>query len=154
MVKPMTEESYSLQSSTGYWVTRLARALEADLEKRLAAHDVTRASWAGLSAILHHGKKTPAALALFIGIDRAAITRHLDRIEKQGLVVRDRSPADRRSIDLRLTAKGERLVPKIAADSKATNAKFTAGLTQSESDTIQTIIQKMLSNSDVMSADI
>lgn len=150
----MTEETYSLQSSTGYWVTRLARTIEADLERRLAVHEVTRASWAVLSAMLHHGKMTPAELATFIGIDRAAITRHLDRIEKQGLIVRDRSSADRRSINVRLTAKGERLVPKIAADSKATNDKFTAGLTQSESNSIQAIIQKMLSNSDVAPADI
>lgn len=154
MVEPMTEETYSLQSSTGYWVTRLARALEADLEERLAAYEITRASWAVLSAILHHGKTTPAALASFIGIDRAAVTRHLDRIEKQGLVVRDRSPADRRSINLKLTVKGKRLVPKIAADSKATNAKFTAGLTRSETDTIQAMMKKMLSNCDVVPADI
>ena len=57
----MSENSHSLQSSTGYWVTRLARAFEADLEKRLAVHDVTRASWAVLSAILHHDKTAAAA---------------------------------------------------------------------------------------------
>ena len=83
----MPEETYSLQSSTGYWVTRLTRAIEADFEARLKKHNVTRASWGILSAIKHHDVTTPAALASFIDIDRAAITRHLDRIEKQGLII-------------------------------------------------------------------
>jgi DNA-binding MarR family transcriptional regulator len=150
----MTDEAYSLRSSTGYWVTRLARSLEADLEKRLAAHEVTRASWAVLSAIQHHDKTTPATLASFIGIDRAAITRHLDRLEKQKLVQRDRCTTDRRTVNLNLTPKGGRLVLKLAAESIATNAKFTASLTQSENDALQATIQKMLSTIDTVPADL
>lgn len=150
----MPEKSHSLQSSTGYWVTRLARAFEADLEKRLAVHKVTRASWAVLSAIQHHGKTTPAALASFIEIDRAAITRHLDRLEKQELIQRRQSSTDRRAVNIELTQKGSSLIPELAAESLATNAKFTAGLAQSENDTLQAIIKKMLSNSDVVIADL
>ena len=150
----MPENSHSLQSSTGYWVTQLARAFEGDLEKRIAVHKITRASWAVLSAIQHHDKTSPAALASFIGIDRAAITRHLDRLEKQGLVQRLQSTADRRVVNLKLTQKGLNLLPELAAKSVATNAKFAAGLVQSENDTVQAIIQKMLLNSDADIADL
>ena len=151
---PLPEKFHSLQSSAGYWLTRLARAFEEDLEKRLAVHDVTRASWAVLSAIQHHGKNTPAALASFIGIDRAAITRHLDRLEKQELVQRHHSSTDRRVVNLKLTQKGLMLVSELATESLATNAKFTAGLDQSEIDAVQVIIEKMLSNSDAVVADL
>jgi len=150
----MSEKPYSLRSSTGYWVTRLSRALEVNLEKRLAVHKVTRASWAVLSAIQHHDKTTPAALASFIGIDRAAITRHLDRLEKQGLVQRCRSTTDRRVVNIKLTQKGFNLIPELATESVATNTKFAAGLTQSENDTVQAIIKKMLLNNDAVIADL
>lgn len=150
----MKEKTYSLQSSTGYWVTRLARTIEADFEARLEKHNVTRASWAVLSAIRHHDITTPAALASFIGIDRAAITRQLDRIEKQGLIIRDRSSSDRRSVNLKLTPEGERLVPELGAESMAANAKFAASLTESENDTIQVIIRRMLANSDAVVPDL
>lgn len=153
-MQPVTEETYSLQSSMGYWVTRLARAFEADFEMRLADHNMTRASWAVLSAIFHHDKTTPADLAAFIGIDGAAITRHLDRIVKQGLITRRRSAKDRRSINLKVTAKGAALVPKIAAYSMATNEKFLTGLSRSEKEAMQSIMRKMLSNSDVVPADL
>jgi len=144
-----TQEQYSVESSTGYCVTRLARAMESDFETRLEAHGVTRATCAILHAIFHDKKNTPTALASFIGIDGAAITRHLDRIQKQGLVVREHSTTDRRSVNLKLTRKGSRLVPELVAKSKATNAKFLEGLTRPESEGLQQIIRKMLSNCDV-----
>ena len=150
----MPKEPHSIVTSTGYWVNLLARAIEADIEKQLAVHEVTRASWAVMSAIQHHDKTSPAILASFIGIDRAAITRHLDRLVKQGLVERRHSSVDRRAVNLKLTQKGLILIPKLVAASVATNAKFTAGLVQSENDTVQAIIKKMLSNGDGVIADL
>lgn len=150
----MTNEPYSIHTSVGYWITRLARAMEAHFEESLRAHDMTRASWAVLSAIFHDDKTTPAELAEFVGIDGAAITRHLDRLEKQGLMVRDRSSADRRSINLRLTSKGEHLVPEIVTASMATNAAFTGNLNPSEIGALQQTVQKMLSAMDGTVADI
>lgn len=149
----MKKNPDSLHSSAGYWVTRLARAIEADFEARLKAHNVTRVSWAVLSAIKHHDQTTPAALSSFLGIDRAAITRHLDRIEERGLIIRDRSSSDRRSVNIKLTSEGERLVPELAAKSRAANEKFAVSLTQSETDTLLALIRRMLANSDVVVPD-
>ena len=62
--------------------------MERDFEKRLKPLGITRGGYAVLSAI-HHDKKTrPAALAAFLGLDGAAITRYLDGIEEQGLIER------------------------------------------------------------------
>ena len=154
MTKTPNDDDYSIMSSTGYWVTLLAKSIDYDLEERLKVHGVTRATWALLSAIFHHKKTTPVALASFIGIDGAAITRHLDRIEKQGLILRERSVADRRSVNLKLTRKGLDLLPKLVAESKATNQKFQAGFTSTEIKGIQRAIRKLLSNSDVVPLDI
>jgi DNA-binding MarR family transcriptional regulator len=144
----------SIHSSTGYWVTRLARAMEHDFENRLSVHGVSRAACAILNAITNDRKTTPASLASFIGIDPAAMTRHLDLLEKQGLLVRERSTADRRVVNLKLTGKGARLVPKLVADSRATNAKFLAGLTSAEKKGLRKTIQKMLTNDDLEPVDL
>jgi MarR family transcriptional regulator for hemolysin len=154
MPKTPNDDDYTIMSSTGYWVALLAKSIERDLEERLEAHGVTRATWAVLSAIFHHKKTTPAALASFVGIDGAAITRHLDRIEKRGLVLRERSVADRRSVNLKLTRKGLSFLPKLVAESKATNQKFQAGCTATEIKGIQRAIRKLLSNGHVVPLDI
>lgn len=133
----------------GYWVTLLARTIEADFEERLAPYGVTRASWAVLSAIAHHDKTTPAELAAFVGVDGAAITRQLDRLSKQGLISRRRGTSDRRSVTVKISAKGADIIPKIAADSIATNEKFLSGISKSEVEAMQRVIEKMLSNGSV-----
>ena len=148
------ENKISIQTSTGSWITLLARAMEAEFESRLAQYGITRASAAVLSAVHFDDIDTPAALATFIGIDGAAITRHLDRIEKQGFIRRTQNPNDRRSIILKLTSKGERLAPKVTKESNATNAKFTTNLTASENTDIQNLVRKMLLNSDSKPTDI
>ena len=154
MPKTSSDDDYTIKSSTGYWVKLLAKSMEYDLEERLKVHGVTRATWAILSAIFDHNKTTPAALASFIGIDGAAITRHLDRIEKQGFILRERSVADRRSVNLKLTRNGSSLLPKLVAESKATNQKFQAGFTATEIKGVQRTIRKLLSNGHVVPLDI
>ena len=138
----------------GFWITRLARTMEQDFEKRLQASGITRGAYAVLSAIHHDKKATPAELANFLGIDGAAITRHLDRIEKMGLIQRKPSATDRRSVDIGLTPKGVRTVRRGRADSEATNRKFTEGLTPAQADELRSTIRTMLANANQPITDI
>ena len=147
-------EHKSIQDSTGYWVTRLAQSMEQDFAKRLQSIEITRSAYAVLSAIHHDKKASPAEIANFLGIDGAAITRHLDRNEKQGLIKRTPSTTDRRSINIGLTEEGTRVVRRGRADSQATNEKFTAGLSAAEIDHLQSTIRAMLANEEEPVADI
>ena len=144
----------SIKASTGYWVTRLARTMERDFEKRLEPLGVTRGAYALLSAIHQENKTRPAELATFLGIDGAAVTRHLDRIEKRGLIKRKPNPRDRRATDIELTAEGRRVVLEGQAGSMATNAKFTAGLTETEVNQFETVIRVMLAETDAAISDV
>ncbi len=128
--------------------------MEHDFEKRLQAIGITRSAYAVLSAIHHDKKATPAEIANFLGIDGAAVTRHLDRIEKQGLIKRTPSATDRRSIDITLTREGVRTVRRGRADSEATNKKFTECLSAAEVGQFQSTIQTMLADASQAVADI
>jgi DNA-binding MarR family transcriptional regulator len=128
--------------------------MEQDFEKRLQAHRITRGAYAVLSAIHHDNKATPAELANFLGVDGAAVTRNLDRMEEHGLVRRTRSATDRRSIDISLTREGTRVVQHGRADSMATNKKFTQGLTEAEIEKLRSAIQTMLANANDAVPDI
>ncbi len=70
--------------------------MEGDFEKRLKVHGVSHATCAILNAVKNDDKTTPASLTSFIAIDAASITRHLDRLEGQELLLRERSTTDRR----------------------------------------------------------
>ena len=136
----------SIHQSLGYWTSLAARAMEAEFNKRLARFGITRVAWAVLGAIHYDEKSTPSELAEFLRIDRAAITRLLDKLEQQGLITRRRAGEDRRSVSLRLTPKGEALSVELARESEAVNAQFTAGLTPEDIDQHVATIRKMLAN--------
>src|SRR5262245_57759285 len=52
--------------------------------------------------------QSPAALAKHMGITAATMSEALDQLAERGLIVRERRHDDRRRIDIRLSARGER----------------------------------------------
>ena len=120
--------------------------MEAEFSQRLAQFEITRVAGAVLGAIHFDGKSTPSEVADFLSIDRASITRLLDRLEKQNLLSRLRTGEDRRSVSLRLTPKGKTLSVELAQESKAVNAQFTTGLTPKEIEQYIATVRKMLAN--------
>jgi DNA-binding MarR family transcriptional regulator len=56
-----------------------------------------------------------AELAAEEGISPPAMSGHVDRLERAGLLVRERSTDDRRRVGLRLTEDGERIMRRIRA---------------------------------------
>jgi DNA-binding MarR family transcriptional regulator len=55
-----------------------------------------------LELINHHGPLSPSALARRAGLHPATMTGILDRLERGGWVVRERDPADRRAVVVRV----------------------------------------------------
>lgn len=94
--------------SIGFLVYRLHQAMRERLEERLAPLGLTPSEWGALNHCLH-GVDTPAGLAACLGVNRAAVTRLLDGLERAGLVERAPNPADGRSTLLRPTEPGRRL---------------------------------------------
>lgn len=128
--------------SLGYWVFRLNRAMYAAFSDRLAALGVTPPEW---TALAHAGRGgvTPLALAEQMGIDRAAVTRVIDRVEAKGLVRRTPHPTDGRSTVVELTRRGRDLLPKLVEASQATNRSFLGLLAEGESRTLLGLIRKL-----------
>lgn len=74
------------------------------------------------------------------------ITRIIDRLEKQGFVIRDRTKEDRRKSITKLTEKGLNLIDKIkpAIDKEHKNA--TKNLTEEECKKLSALLEKMYRN--------
>lgn len=141
-------ESGAIHQSLGYWSSLLARSMEAEFNKRLSGYEVTRVSWAVLGAIAYDGKTTPSELAEFLKIDRAAVTRLLDKLDTQGLVARSRQDNDRRSVTLQVTPKGKALSAELLQLSKSVNEQFATDLSPEDAEQYIATVRKMLANGD------
>ena len=90
---------------------RLARGLRRETEQL----GVT----ASQATLLWLVKRSPglslAELAAEEGISPPALSGHIDRLERAGLIERQRSSEDRRRVGLRLTDEGERLLRRVRA---------------------------------------
>lgn len=90
---------------------RLARELRKETEQLgITARQTT---------LLWLVKRSPglslAELAAEEGISPPAMSGHVDRLERAGLLERERSSEDRRRVGLRLTDEGERLLRRVRA---------------------------------------
>lgn len=79
-------------------------------------------------------------------IERASdVTRIIDRLEKQGLVERDRTGEDRRMSITRITEKGIKLVEQINPLLSAEHVQITQNLSEQECQQLSDLIEKFYS---------
>src|SRR3984957_9228489 len=83
------------------------------LERRAAEHDLSIAA-TRLLGVLRDREPTMNELARLLDLDKSSVTGLVDRAERRGLVARVPSPADRRSVHVKLTADGRSLVSAAA----------------------------------------
>jgi len=82
------------------------------------------------------------------GIDKATITRALDRLTERGLISRTRSKIDSRLIELKLTAGGKRIFSQIEGNALAWERKFVEGIRLTELNSLLNTLNKLEANLD------
>jgi DNA-binding MarR family transcriptional regulator len=111
MISDVTLTPESVASDLRPVLLRLARELRKETEQLgITARQAT---------FLWLVKRSPglslAELAAEEGISPPAMSGHVDRLERVGLLERERSTDDRRRVGLRLTDEGERLMRRVRA---------------------------------------
>jgi DNA-binding MarR family transcriptional regulator len=141
-------QTFDLHDTVGYLVARLFHAMHQEFSRGLAAHGVTPPHWATLITLYQKKASTPGGLARYLGVDRAAITRILDRLEEDGLVVR-KPGTDRRSLSLDLTPAGRELTPRLAEVAHLIRDKFLSKISHEEESRFKSTLIRILKNSGI-----
>jgi MarR family transcriptional regulator, transcriptional regulator for hemolysin len=84
-----------------------AKAVRSYLEQRLAAAGSSFAVWTVLFALTAKGPLIQRELAELLNVEGPTLTRHLARMEAEGLIERHRTSTDRRAAIVRLTETGK-----------------------------------------------
>lgn len=87
-------------------------------------------------------------------MDKAMITRALDRLDDKGMISRSGNKQDRRLVQLKLTAKGRRVFKLIEERALLWEKEFVKGVTLTELNQLDRILSKLETNLDRLGADV
>lgn len=127
-------------------------------ESRLAAHGISQGRF-GVLMLLSRcsaprcgdgpitpavpGPRTPAELAEAAGVTRATMTGLIDTLERDGYVVREPDPSDRRMLLVRLTRKAENFLARFLPIHFRGASDVMGALTESERKTLVRLLSKI-----------
>lgn len=135
---------------TDYRLGHLIHILNRYKDKLVNSHssiqNVTAVQFKILLCLSFNQSMTPSEMSTDIGVDSAAITRTLDRLEKKELIQRVRSISDRRQIHIILSPKGELFAQQIPTIVSEITKTLTKGLTPAEAELFQQLLVKILTD--------
>lgn len=107
-----------------------SRVLVAVAARSLAAGnaDITLPQYRTLVVLASRGAQRVADLAELLGVNSSNATRNCDRLQRRGLVRRDRDTDDRRAVRVSLTPAGEHLVQQITRARRAEIARILGAM--------------------------
>jgi DNA-binding MarR family transcriptional regulator len=110
---------FPLETSVGYQIRMVYRAMQRLLQTRIGPHGVTLGMWYYLRALWSEDGLTQRELSHRIGTMEPTTLSAIQVMERSGLVKRVRSRDDRRKVHIHLTKKGrdlERLLMPLAVE--------------------------------------
>src|SRR3989442_135552 len=111
----------------------------------LAEHNISQGRFTVLMLLNRCAERmsTPAELADEAGVTRATMTGLIDTLEKDGVVIREADPNDRRTVRVRLTKKGRTILQKLTPDYFRCVSAIIEPLSESERKQLVRLLQKI-----------
>ncbi|HEY5834884.1 MarR family winged helix-turn-helix transcriptional regulator [Streptomyces sp.] len=115
-------------------------------EAELGRSGATFATWTMLATLKREGPMIQRALAQYLSIEGPTLSRHLETMERRGLVVRTRNGTDRRAATVALTADGENMYAEIETVALASQQRMLAGFSDEEVEQLGKLLDQILRN--------
>ncbi|MCP2276858.1 DNA-binding transcriptional regulator, MarR family [Nocardia amikacinitolerans] len=127
-------------------ITRLSRVLEQDLKRFFAGHGLEFWEFDVLATLRRSGGTeglTAGALNRAAMVTSGAITNRIDRLAAKGLVERMPCPEDRRSVRVRLTVEGRKLVDELLPLHVANEQRLLDALDTQDRDQLAALLRRL-----------
>jgi MarR family transcriptional regulator, lower aerobic nicotinate degradation pathway regulator len=133
-----------LTDHLGYRLRQVSNHVSQGFARKLADKDVTVAEWGLLRTLYGKESISPSQLANEMSLTRGAITKLADRLIAKALVMREASADDGRAQTLRITAKGTKFVPELAALADKNELECFAHLSADDTRALQRILGEII----------
>ena len=137
------------QEPIGLDLTRTGRFVSRAFNDALAAAGGSLPQWLILVSLKQGEHTMQRDLADAIGIEGATLTHHLNRMETDGLVQRERVAGNRRTQLVTLTRAGEALFTRLLDAVVAFDKQLRHGIRNDELDTMRALFVRLQANAQV-----
>lgn len=133
-------------SRPGYLLNRASRLFIRSREARLRELGVGPGQVPIVMALRDGAALSQKSLLEIVLVEQPTMAQTLARMERVGLVERERDPQDRRSTLIRLTATGRARIPEIVEVLEASNALALATFDEIEHRTLIALLRRIVAN--------
>jgi MarR family transcriptional regulator, organic hydroperoxide resistance regulator len=142
----MNKRDLVARKSTSSLLREAYRQLYRVLQAEIAFSGISASQWSFLRALWEQDGLTQTEITERVSIEKAAAAEMIDTLEGAGLVRRVRNTADRRRINIHLTAKGKRVVQEILPHLHVVLDKALRGISKEALAQAETTIETIISN--------
>ena len=136
----------SADVSIGSLVSATAKALTREFDAALAAVGGSRPTWLVLLSLKTAGHRTQGELAEAVGIRQPTLSHHLDGLERDGLIRRERTPDNRRVQQVTVTESGEALFLRLRRAAASFDGRLRAGLDDDDVADLRRLLGQLTEN--------
>jgi MarR family transcriptional regulator for hemolysin len=140
------EMSYQREQSAGYLVNWAGRLFVRAIERRLAGGNA--GPMPVFFALADGGTLSQTALARWASVEQPTMANTLNRMERDGLIVRTPDPDDRRSALISLSKLGRQRAKEALESAFAVNDLALAGFKPAERDAFFDLLRRVIANLD------
>ncbi len=137
---------YDFDQSLTYWVMTTAHALERSLAEELAPHGITHRQWQVIAWLAHDGILSQSELAERMKIEPPTLAGIIDRMERDGWIIRCECPGDRRKKLLKPTEKVAPVWETIAGAARRVRARASRGFSDEQLAGIKSMLATIREN--------
>lgn len=136
----------NIDQSLGYLLNTSARSIKSLLNNKLKSAGVTTSQWAILKLLSEKGTLTQVDIALNLRSDKATVGTVVEKIEKMGLIKKEKSTLDKRAYNILLTKSGENLVTNLVTAADDVNAQAFRGFSERQRKELDEHLNKIITN--------
>lgn len=137
---------YNFDDSVGYWVTMASQSIRRVLGQRLSEQDLTLRQWEVLAMLACNSELSQTQMAERMGIEPATLAGVVNRMERDGWIIKTSSSEDRRQSRLFPTAQAESIWNRSLTLSAEVRAQAVAGVSQDDLKTLRRICATIRDN--------
>ncbi|WP_092155978.1 MarR family transcriptional regulator [Bosea sp. CRIB-10] len=126
---------------------RLGNLVRPSIEATFASFGLDRGEFDVIGTLKRSGppyRLTPTEMYALLMISSGGLTHRLDRLEKAGLIRREKSPKDGRSVQVALTEAGAELAEQAFRTDMASELAFLEPLDEGERETLAGLLRKLI----------